>query len=199
MPGGQTDRSFFLDRIPADLKPIDLFPILSWCLTRGKCRYCSGPIPSIYTAIEIACGAAFIAYFLYFGLSESFLLYATFAVFAIILAAIERQQGWLAATIYSYAWLCLALARTLAEGTIYGIVKSGFVMLVLALLALRLSGKQSKPFEQSWVWWLVLLGSALPFAQWGSILPVAVGTMLLPKEARLLMFILTALLAPLLA
>ena len=139
LPRGKTpfERSPFCGHCNADLKPIDLFPILSWCMTRGRCRYCAGPIPSVYTVIEVACGAVFVAYFLHFGIGEPFLLYTAYAVFVIILAAIHWQQGWIAATIYSYAFACIALARTLAEHTIYGTVQSAFVMLMVMVAMWR--------------------------------------------------------------
>lgn len=174
-----------------DLKPIDLFPVLSWCLTRGRCRYCSGPIPGIYTVIELACGVVFIGYFLAFGVDERFLLFAVFAVFAIILAAIQWQQGWVSVSIYSYALLAVALARTLIEHSIYGWVQGAVVMLVLCLawqrLAVALTRQAFRPFDTPWIWWMVLLGALTPLTLWPLLtLPAAmlVGFRLLPARGR---------------
>ncbi|MES2983606.1 MAG: prepilin peptidase [Pseudomonadota bacterium] len=199
LPRGKTpfERHPFCGHCNADLKPIDLFPIVSWCMTRGKCRYCKGAIPSIYTVLEVVCGVIFIAYFLKFGISEQFLLYTTYAVFVVIMAAIQWQQGWIAATIYSYAFACLALARVLAEHTIYGVVQTGFVMMILALAALRLSGSKVSPFEKPWVWWFTLMGALLPFDQWQYILPFFVMKFLVPKEARVIVYVAGALALPL--
>ncbi|MFZ8393333.1 prepilin peptidase, partial [Staphylococcus aureus] len=59
LPRGQTpfERHPFCGHCNADLKPVDLFPILSWLSTRGRCRYCGGEIPALYTVVELICGA----------------------------------------------------------------------------------------------------------------------------------------------
>jgi leader peptidase (prepilin peptidase)/N-methyltransferase len=163
LPLGKTpfERHPYCGHCNADLKPIDLFPIISYCLTGGKCRYCAGKIPSIYMWIECACLALFVGNFLAFGISESFLLYTIAGVFAIILAAIQFQQGWLSITIYGYVLLALAFERTRVEGTIYGWIESAFAMLVLCLILEKIrtliTKKPFKPFEVNWLWWVVLL------------------------------------------
>jgi prepilin signal peptidase PulO-like enzyme (type II secretory pathway) len=200
LPRGKTpfERHPYCGHCNADLKPIDLFPIWSWLSTRGKCRYCAGPIPSVYTAIEVVCGAAFIAYFLKFGISEQFLLYATYATFVVILAAIHWQQGWISSTIYFYAFLCIALVRVLAEQTIYGVIQGAFVMLVAMLLMARTSKTRNQsPFEKPWIWWFVLLGALVPIQQWALIAPFFVIKFLVPKQGRVIVYATAALVLPL--
>lgn len=201
LPRGQTpfERHPFCGHCNADLKPIDLFPILSWCLTRGKCRYCAGVIPAVYTVIEAVCGIVFIVYFLHFGIGEPFILYSFYAVMVVILAAIHWQQGWISATIYSYALAAILLARTLAEGSIYGTVQSGFVMLALMLLLYRIAGNRASPFTKPWIWWFVLMGALLPFPLWGYILPIYALKLLVPKEGRVVVYATAALVLPLVA
>jgi prepilin signal peptidase PulO-like enzyme (type II secretory pathway) len=201
LPRGKTpfERHPYCGHCNADLKPIDLFPIWSWLSTRGKCRYCAGIIPGIYTVIELVCGVAFIAYFLKFGISETFILTAAYATFVVILAAIQWQQGWIAATIYSYAFALVALIRALSEHTIYGVVQSSVLMLILALIALRLLPKNrtASPFERPWIWWWVLLGALVPLHQWQFLVPLVVTSMLVPKESRLIVYATGALALPL--
>ena len=160
----------FCGHCDADLKPIDLFPILSWCCCGGACRYCGGKIPALYAVVEIACGLIFVGYFLQFGISEYFLLYTAFGVFTVILAGIQWQQGWIAESIFGYALTFVALARTLGEGTIYGWVKGAFLMAVCMIaihwLNAKLRGTRFDPFTTPWIWWLVLMGALLPMAQW---------------------------------
>ena len=198
LPRGQTpfERHPFCGHCNAALQTIDLYPIASWLMTCGKCRYCHGEIPAIYVAVELACLAIFIGYFLHFGISEAFLLYASFAVFVIILAAIEWQQGWISSSIYGYALTFVALARTLAEGTMYGWIKTGFVMLVIALAAMRIVGNKTDPFTKPWVWWLTLLGALTPFEQWHWIAGVYLLKLFVPKKFRLLVFAAAALALP---
>jgi leader peptidase (prepilin peptidase)/N-methyltransferase len=198
LPRGKTpfERHPFCGHCNADLKPIDLFPILSWMMTRGKCRYCAGPVPGIYTVIEVVCAIVFVAYFLKYGISELFILYTTYAVFAIILAAIQWQQGWISASVYGYAISCVALARAVTEHSIYGFVQSGFTMMVIALCLLRLAGNKASPFEKPWIWWFTLMGALVPFAQWVYILPFFVLKYLVPKEARIIVYAVGALALP---
>lgn len=200
LPRGKTpfERHPYCGHCNADLKPIDLFPIWSWLSTRGKCRYCAGPIPSIYTVIEVACGAVFIAYFLQFGISEQFLLYTTYAVFVVIMAAIHWQQGWLSAIIYSYAFVCVALVRVLTEQSIYTTIQPAFLMLILMLL-INLTSKTRRvsPFEKPWIWWFVLMGALVPLGQWHLIAPFFILKLLVPKQARIIVYAAGALALPL--
>jgi len=200
LPRGKTpfERHPYCGHCNADLKPIDLFPIGSWLSTRGKCRYCAGAIPGIYTVIEIACGLIFITYFLHFSISESFLLATAYAVFVVILAAIHWQQGWVSASIYSYAFACVALLRVLHEHTIYPTIQGGFIMLLLMLLLNQTSKTRTlSPFEKPWIWWFVLLGALVPLVQWKLLLPVFILKFLLPKEARVILYATAALALPL--
>lgn len=177
LPRGKTpfERHPFCGHCNADLKPIDLFPILSWLSTRGRCRYCGGVIPGIYTVIELACGALMIAYFLRFGMGEPFLLYSATGVFTVMLWAICWQQGWISVTLYSYALLLLALARVTTEHSIYPLVGNAILMLVVALPLARLwCGRAFQPFALNRLWWLVLMAAATPPGQW---LPLALATL----------------------
>jgi leader peptidase (prepilin peptidase)/N-methyltransferase len=201
LPLGKTpfERHPFCGHCNADLRPIDLFPILSWLMTRGKCRYCAGEIPALYTVIEAVCGVMFIAYFLHFGISEPFILYTFYGTMVVILAAIHWQQGWISSSIYSYALMAVALARTLGEGTIYGFIQTGFVMLVIALLMYRAAGNKASPFTKPWIWWFTLMGALLPFALWKFILHIYVLKLLVPKPKRVVIYAAGALLLPLIA
>jgi len=180
LPRGLTpfQRHPFCGHCDTELAPRDLFPILSWCSTQGKCRYCRGPIPAIYTVIEAACGIVFVGYFLQFGISEGFILTASYGVFVIILAAIQWQQGWVSSSVFVYALTCIALMRTLAEGTIYGWAGSAFCMLVLALVWQRVATWVSKkpfaPLDTPWIWWMVLMAAWLSSAQWTLLIVPAV-------------------------
>lgn len=168
LPLGRTpfERHPYCGQCNADLKPKDLVPILSWLSTRGRCRYCRAPIPGIYTVIELACLVLFVLNFLAFGMGEQFLLLTAFGVFVITLAAIEWQQGWLSASIYSYAFAFAALSRTLAEATIYGWVRAFVVMLVIGLVIGRIEAAIKRrpftPFAATWIWWLALMVVPLP-------------------------------------
>ena len=199
LPRGQTpfERHPFCGHCNADLKPIDLAPIISWCLTKGKCRYCGGQIPAIYTVIEAVCGVALIAYFLRFGISELFIIYAAYAVFVVIAAAIQWQQGWLSSSIYGYTITCAVLARVLVEHTIYGCVQSIVVMVTIMLGLMRLGGKPINPLSKPWLWWFVLMGTVLPMHEWRIIAVIYVVKLCIPKRFRVVVYAASALAMPL--
>jgi len=46
----------------------DLFPVLSWVMLKGKCRYCKESISGRYALVESLCGLAFAVAFLTLGL-----------------------------------------------------------------------------------------------------------------------------------
>ena len=50
-----------------ELGPLDLVPVLSWLLLRGRCRYCGARIPARYPAAELLFAAAALACLLRFG------------------------------------------------------------------------------------------------------------------------------------
>jgi len=43
------------------VRPVDNVPIIAWCLLRGRCRDCRGPISARYPAIEAVCACALAA------------------------------------------------------------------------------------------------------------------------------------------
>ena len=49
------------------LKPLDLVPILSWTLLRGKCRYCGQKISPRYALVELLTGLLFVLVYGVYG------------------------------------------------------------------------------------------------------------------------------------
>lgn len=199
LPRGMTpfERHPFCGHCGHKLETIDLFPLVSWLKSRGQCRYCHGRIPGIYPVIEAISLVVFIAYYIHFGVGEPLILYLLFAVFVLILAAIDWEHHYIAANIYGYALTAIALARTLNEQSIYGFIKTGFVMLVIVLAGMRLAGNKANPFTKPWVWWFVLLGALTPFSYWAWLLPVYPIKLLLPKRYRVWVYAAWALTLPL--
>ena len=58
----------------APLKPIDLAPVVSWLMTRGKCRYCGSPIPVSYFYVELVFPLLFGMAFVLYGFNDKYLL-----------------------------------------------------------------------------------------------------------------------------
>ena len=65
------------------LSVLDLVPVLSYLLLRGKCRYCHARIPYTVLLVELATGLLFLLFWYHYGLSRQFafsLIYASFFV-----------------------------------------------------------------------------------------------------------------------
>lgn len=74
------------------LKPMDLIPILSWILERGKCRYCQSPISPRYLIIELVTTAAVMASFIVFGLKPQLIVAIIGIVTVITLVTINIER-----------------------------------------------------------------------------------------------------------
>ncbi len=53
----------FCPKCKKRLKPLDLVPLLSYIILKGKCRYCHRKIDPSYMALEMTTGLAFVAVF----------------------------------------------------------------------------------------------------------------------------------------
>ncbi|MDA8576136.1 prepilin peptidase [Candidatus Marinamargulisbacteria bacterium] len=78
-----TDRS----RCPACTQPLsalDLIPILSYCITKGRCRQCQSRIPTRYIWVELLTpGALWLAYFQYPAFTVPFIKLSLFYILCI--------------------------------------------------------------------------------------------------------------------
>jgi leader peptidase (prepilin peptidase)/N-methyltransferase len=74
------------------LSHLDLVPILSFLILKGKCRYCDNKISKRYMMIEILTGLMFGGVYLRFGWSLETLLYAGFMAVLIVLTMIDLDE-----------------------------------------------------------------------------------------------------------
>ncbi|MBU2158573.1 prepilin peptidase [Patescibacteria group bacterium] len=51
------------------LTTLDLMPVVSWLLSRGRCRTCKARVPALYLASEVLLGVLFVVSYIQFGLS----------------------------------------------------------------------------------------------------------------------------------
>jgi len=194
LPLGQTpfEKHPYCGSCGTMLQPKDLFPIASYVLLRGRCRYCSVRIRPSFTIIEVACGVLFIAHFLAYGISETFLLYTAFGVFMMTLAALEYHQNRLYPLILTFCFFLAALPRAMDEQTIYPMVQSGFLIGMLAILiwrSVRVFQKDAPKHHPEATQYSVpdavimafLIGIALPLAYAAAALPLALFLYLLFK------------------
>ncbi len=71
----------------------DLFPLLSWLVSRGRCRQCGAPIGARYPLVEGVVAALFIAVYLEQGATLPGLLLAALAIGLATLSAVDLEIG----------------------------------------------------------------------------------------------------------
>lgn len=75
------------------LEPRDLFPIVSYLVLKGRCRYCGQSIPARSMLVELAAGLLFILALTVFGLSWQMLITVIYGSFFIILFVTDLEQS----------------------------------------------------------------------------------------------------------
>lgn len=75
-----------------NLGALDLIPVLSWCLSGGKCRHCSNKISSRYPLTEIVSGILCLLIYLVYGLNISSLFLIACVPFLIALCVIDLKH-----------------------------------------------------------------------------------------------------------
>lgn len=70
----------------------DLWPVLSWCASKGKCRHCSAPVHWRYPLIEIVTAAAFYFIYMRYGLTVPGVALAMMAVALLIMIVADLEH-----------------------------------------------------------------------------------------------------------
>ncbi|MFQ5709786.1 MAG: prepilin peptidase [bacterium] len=76
----------------ARIKIVDLIPIVSFLLLRGKCRACGAKIANRYLWVELLAGGVFVVGFIRFGLGFEFLRFCTLALLLIVISFIDFEH-----------------------------------------------------------------------------------------------------------
>lgn len=123
----------------AKLMPKDLFPVLSWLMTRGRCRYCGASVPGAYTVTEALIGLLYVLCYLKFGFCEYFLLAAFGMTAFVMLGMMLTIDNFFSDRTLFAAIACGMVMRTLEEHTIYGFTSSAFMGMIAGAVAWKLS------------------------------------------------------------
>lgn len=87
------------------LAEIDLVPVLSWLMLRGKCRYCKKPISAQYPLVEAATASLFVLSYIHWpGFQGQSLKIEELVLFAVWLATLT---GLVALAVYDIRWMIL--------------------------------------------------------------------------------------------
>jgi len=75
------------------LKPLDLIPLLSYLIYRGKCRYCAQKISPRYFLVELLTGVVSVALFVKYGLTIDFVafLFLAYILIAVFFIDLDHQ------------------------------------------------------------------------------------------------------------
>ena len=74
------------------LSALDLIPVLSWCLSSGKCRHCKSEIHFSYPLTELLSGILCVLIYLVYGLNVSSLFLVAAVPFLIALCLIDLRH-----------------------------------------------------------------------------------------------------------
>jgi leader peptidase (prepilin peptidase)/N-methyltransferase len=104
----------------------DLWPVLSWVCSKGKCRHCKAPISVRYPLTEIVTAATFLLVYSRYGLTFSGVLVALMAV-ALLIMIVADLEHYIIPDEVHYALLPLGLAYHFSRGTAPEDVLLGFL------------------------------------------------------------------------
>jgi len=71
---------------------LDLVPILSYLVLRGRCRYCGAKIPYTVLLVELATAGLFLLFWYQFGLSRQFALALIYSCFFVVIFFIDIKH-----------------------------------------------------------------------------------------------------------
>lgn len=123
------------------LKPRDLFPVFSWLMTRGRCRYCGASVPGAYTFTEALIAVLFVIGYLHMGFTEQYILVVFGLTGFVMLAMMLLLDNFFSDKTLIACLVLGALHRALIDGTLYGFAGPAFAGLLIGGLIWKLSGK----------------------------------------------------------
>ncbi len=105
------------------LAPLDLLPVLSWALLKGRCRYCKKPISVQYPLVELISVLLFIASYIWWPFMLSGTQVIIFALWLLILT------GMIALAVYDIKWMLLP------NRVLYPVAYLTLIMAVVTILS----------------------------------------------------------------
>ena len=193
----------------APLKPIDLAPVVSWLMTRGKCRYCDAPIPISYFYVELVFPLLFGMAFALYGYNDKYILMVASFSLLVVQAMMAYEDDYFSPGLTVFLAVLGLLVQALywdsvLDGLLHGFF-AFFAALALCGLAKMLPANKDLRLLPHGCWlaavagiWLGVPAFALVIAIWG-ITYFLLGTMLdtnrVKMRARMLMAFSPALIA----
>ena len=108
------------------LQFFDLWPVLSWVLTHGKCRHCHIPVSVRYPLTEIATASMFLLVYFCYGLTIHSALLALLWVALMVMIVVDLEHYIIPDQVH-YVLLPFGLGYQLYSGTSFDDVLRGFL------------------------------------------------------------------------
>ncbi len=118
------------------LKILDLIPVFSFILQRGKCRYCKNKIAWYYPVFEFLCGVIFMLCYLVFGITPELLKALTFVSMLIIIMVSDFNYMIIPDEVLLFFGCLLALEIGIIDG--YKVLISSLINGLIAFVAMYL-------------------------------------------------------------
>lgn len=112
----------------------DLFPILSWILMGGKCRYCRKKIPAFYPIFEFLTGLLFVIAYLVFGMTTELFVAITFASILLIVILSDSKYMIIPDELIIFGIVSLFIERVAFGTDIFTVVMDGVISFVIIIL-----------------------------------------------------------------
>jgi len=153
------------------LQPRDLFPIFSWLLTKGKCRYCGAGVPATYFWIEVIGTLLFPLIYMRYGFGDEFILVALTSLSVLSLAMMAYDDDYFSPNTTGVIMICGVIMGTLQQATFTNALTQMFLGFIcaLALHALHIRKKELEwDLRQIpvYVWLASTAGAWLPMPVW---------------------------------
>ena len=121
-----------------DLGPLDLIPVISYVLARGRCRGCGAKVPALYLIVEAVLSGMFVLAYLSLGLSLTLLAFLSALVVLAFIVVYDVRHTVVPSVASSLLVFFGACAAVLAAQSLYDLgvacVIAGFIALGLFLL-----------------------------------------------------------------
>ncbi len=132
------------------LGPLDLVPLLSWLLLKGRCRYCGERVSARYPLAEVVCGALYGSLAWRYGFSVETLRFLLLFSILLAISLVDLEDGWvpdrlLIAGAVGYLAL-LPLEPEPVKALLHGLIGAAALfapLLLLVLAADKLLGRES--------------------------------------------------------
>lgn len=118
------------------LKILDLIPVFSFILQRGKCRYCKNKIAWYYPVFEFLCGVVFMLCYLVFGITPELLKALTFVSMLIIIMVSDFNYMIIPDEVLLFFGCLLALEIGIIDG--YKVLISSLINGLIAFVVMYL-------------------------------------------------------------